>query len=419
MKQRIVVIGGGFAGLNFIKHIDRKRYDVVLVDRNNYHSFPPLFYQIASSGLEPASISFPFRREMRKMKNKPSYHMGDVKSIDLASREVHTDQDTLPYDMLVIATGTTNNFFGIEGLAEKVYTIKSAGEAIRCRNEILTRLERAANTDDPEKRRRMLSFTVVGGGPTGVEVAGALGEMKRYILGKEYPEIAPDEVTITLVEGSDRLLRTMSPYASEHALKYVRELGVDVELNRSMKSYEDNVVTFTDGSTLHSGMLIWTAGVTAGLPEVTGGELPTGPGGRIVVDEYNRVASHPEVFALGDTAIHTDSRYERGCPQLAQVAIQQARTLARNLNSGKMKHPFSYVDKGSMATIGRNRAVADLHRVHLSGFAAWFTWMFVHLLTLLGMRNKLVVLTNWVWAYCSYPTSLRLIIRAASLPRRR
>lgn len=404
--------------MNFIKHIDRDRYDVILVDRNNFHSFPPLFYQIASSGLEPASISFPFRREIRKMKTRPRFHMGEVKRLDIADKKIITQFETIHYDKLVIAAGTTNNFFNIEDLYKYVFTIKSTGQAIRCRNEILDRLERASNSTDPETRRRLLSFAVIGGGPTGVEVAGAIGEMKRYILHREYPAIKPEEMSITLVEGSDRLLRTMSGTASRYALKYLKSLYVDVHLQKTMKSYDDNVVTFTDGSTMYSEMMVWTAGVTGETFEITSGELHKGPGQRFIVDEYNRAEGYDDIFVIGDLALHTDDMYPHGCPQLAQVAIQQARTLARNLNRGSMERRFEYNDKGSMATIGRNRAVADLRHMHLTGFPAWFTWMFIHLISILGMRNKLVVLTNWIWAYFSYPTSLRLLIHPGRYPLR-
>lgn len=417
-KEKVVVIGGGFAGINFVKRLDKKRYDVTLVDRNNFHSFPPLFYQVAASGLEPASISFPFRREIRKMNPPAIYHMGEVKSIDVAERKVVTQYETLHYDRLVIATGTTNNFFNMTDLYKRVFTIKSTGEAIRCRNEILDRLERASICRDEELRRRLLSFTVIGGGPTGVEVAGALGEMKRYILHREYKSIPPEQLVITLVEGSDRLLHTMSETASRFALKYLKELSVNVVLKQSMKSYNDNVLTFADGSTLYSEMVIWTAGVTGEPLPVENGTIELGHGNRILVDAFNRVVGHDDIFALGDIALHCDDMYPRGCPQLAQVAIQQARNLAKNFNSGNMEREFVYRDKGSMATIGRNRAVADLRHFQLTGFVAWFVWMFVHLISLLGMRNKLVVLTNWVWAYFSYPTSLRLLFHPSRYPLR-
>ena len=249
-KERIVVIGGGFAGINFIKKLDTKRFDVLLVDKNNYHSFPPLFYQIASSGLDPGSISFPFRREMRKGSVKGArYNMGDVKTIDVANKTITTQFETIEYDKLVIAAGTTNNFFGMTDLYKRVFTLKSTPEAIRCRNEILDRLERASLCKDEKQRRRILSFVVIGGGPTGVEIAGAIGEMKRYILHREYPNITTDDLNITLIEGTDRLLRTMSETASREALEYLGHLMVNVKLQKTMKSYENNVVTFADGAT--------------------------------------------------------------------------------------------------------------------------------------------------------------------------
>lgn len=418
-KKRLVVIGGGFAGLNFIKHIDRKKFDVVLIDRNNYHSFPPLFYQVASAGLDAGSISFALRREMRSRRARgTAYHMGEVKVIDTAAKKVHTQFETIPYDSLVIAAGTTNNFFGIENLEKYVYTLKSTTEAIRCRNDILERLERAALSSDMELRRKLLSFTIIGGGPTGVEIAGALGEMKRYILRREYPGISPDEVTVTLVEGTDRLLRTMSEQAGREVLEYMGHLMVNVKLNTTMTSYEDNVLTFGDGEKLYSGMVIWTAGVTT-VPFTFEGAAPEyGGGHRIVVDEFNRVKGLDDVYALGDICIHTSDEWPRGLPQLAQVAIQGAKCLARNLNRGTWNKPFRYKDMGSMATVGRNRAVADLKHVHLYGRPAWFVWMAVHLMSLLGMRNKLTVFITWIWAYFTYSSSLRLILHAPRYPIR-
>ena len=280
-KKRIVVIGGGFGGLNLLKQIDKKKYDVLLIDRNNYHSFPPLFYQIASSGLDPGSISFPFRRELRKGKVKGAqFNMGDVKTIDFSKKEITTQYEVINYDILIIAAGTTNNFFGIEGLKEQVYTLKSAGEAMRCRNEILYRLEEACITKDAEKRRKLLSFTVIGGGPTGVEIAGAIGEMKRYILHREYPALSTDDLKITIIEGTDRLLRTMSNAASREAREYLGHLMVDVKLETTMKSYNDNIITLANGEEIYSEMVIWTAGITGepfefigGTPEIARGNL--------------------------------------------------------------------------------------------------------------------------------------------------
>lgn len=419
-RQRMVIIGGGFAGLNFAKKIDKKAWEVILVDTNNFHSFPPLFYQIASSGLDPGSISFPFRREMRKGSVRGCrYHIGEVKTVNVAQKWVETQYERIPYDRLVIAGGTTNNFFGNDDLLKRVFTLKSAAEAIRLRNEVLDRLERASICRDPEERKRLLSFVVIGGGPTGVEVAGALGEMKRYILKREYPEIAVDDVHIILLEGTDRLLRTMSEESSAHALEYLGHLMVEVRLGTLMDSYNDNVVTLRGGDTIYSETVVWTAGVT-GVPfTMTGTDVQRGPGARFLVDEYNRVKGIDDVYAIGDISLIIDAEHPKGHPQLAQVAIQQAHNLARNINSGSFSRPFKYVDKGSMATVGRNRAVADLKHIHLYGRPAWVTWMFIHLISILGMRNKLTVFINWIWAYFTYSTSLRLLMHPNRYPLRR
>ncbi len=419
-KERVVVIGGGFAGLNFIKHLDDRAFEIILIDKNNFHGFPPLFYQVASSGLDPTSIAFPFRRELRSGKrHKASFHLGEVKCIDVKAGKVVTSLEAIGYDRLVIAAGSTNNFFGNDDLLKKVYTLKSTDEAIRIRNEILDRFERASIEPDPDKRRRLLSFIVIGGGPAGVEIAGALGEMKRYVIQRDYPSLSPDDVSIILMEGSDRLLRTMSEKSSADALKGLRSLMVDIHLDTIMKSYgDDNIVTTGDGSTYYSEMVIWTAGVQ-GVPfEWKGIESPVGGGGRIVTDEYCKVSGTDNVYAIGDVSIHTSDDSPRGLPQLAQVAIQQGKFLAKILNTGKTDKPFRYRDKGSMATIGRNRAVADLPKMHFSGWLAWVTWMFVHLISLLGMRSKINVLLNWMWAYFTYNTSLRLLLRGSRYPER-
>lgn len=418
-KERIVIVGGGFAGLNLIKYLDKRRFEVILVDRNNFHSFPPLFYQIASSGLDAASISFPFRREMRKGKVKGArFHLGEVRRIDVERKEVQTQYETLRYDRLIIAAGTTNNFFGNPDLVKYVYTIKSVAEAMRTRDEILDRLERASLTHDAALRRRLLSFVVVGGGPSGVEVAGALGEMKRDIIKREYPSIGVDEVSITLLEGSGKLLGAMSPLSSAKALKYLGELMVDVRLGHVMKEYADDQVTLEDGTRMPAGMVIWTAGITGVTFDIVGATPTLVRGNRLEVDRQNRVKGLSDVFAVGDIAFMTTEAFPHGHPQLAQVAIQQARRLADNLNRDRWDEPFVYVDKGSMATVGRNLAVADLKHVHLYGWPAWLAWMFIHLISILGMRNKANVLLNWTWAYWTYNTSLRLLVHTARYPLR-
>ncbi|MDE6109290.1 MAG: NAD(P)/FAD-dependent oxidoreductase, partial [Muribaculaceae bacterium] len=375
------------------------------------------FYQVASSGLEPSNIAFPIRRELRVQKMKGArFHYGKVTAIDMAARQVVTQYERIDFDKLVIAAGTTNNFFGIEGLEEHVYTMKTVPEAVRARNAILGRLERGSIEQDPEKRRALLTFIVVGGGPAGVEVAGALGEMKRYIVPREYPGMTSDDVKVILVEGTDKLLGTMSEASSRDALKSLKELMVDIELQRTVKSVVDGVVSFADGTELHAETVIWTAGVT-GVPfEITGTDVKAGRGGRFTVDEYNRVEGLDGVFAIGDIAMHADERYPRGCPQVAQPAIQQARTLARNLNSDEFRYKFVYNDKGSMATIGRNRAVVDMGKTHFSGFPAWVLWMAVHLMSLMGMRNKAMVFFNWILNYFNFGSPLRVLMRPSRLP---
>ena len=416
--EKIVVIGGGFAGLNLVKHLDPKKYEICLVDRNNFNCFPPLFYQVASSGLVSANICFPFRREIRKRDNV-SYHMGHVKEIDVVAKTVTTSYETLSYDRLVIAAGSTNNYFGMNNLSEETYGIKTVAEACHTRDEILDRLERGALCPDPERRKQLLSFLVVGGGPSGVEIAGALGEMKKFILKREYPELKPEDMTITLVEGTGSLLGPMRRVSQLKALKGLRDLMVNVRLNTIMKSYEDKYVTFADGHKEYYETLIWTAGVKGepmpGLPAET-----VGRGNRVIVDEYNRVKGYEdEIYAIGDVCLMETEDYPKGHPQMAQPAIQMARNLAKNLNADTFSRKFRYNDKGSMATIGKYKAVADLPKGSFGGYFAWLLWLFIHLMSILGMRNKLSVTMNWCWNYMFYSTSLRLLLRPTRFPVRR
>lgn len=416
--EKIVIIGGGFAGLNLCKHLDPKKYEISLVDRNNFHCFPPLFYQIASSGLVSANICFPFRREFKCMQNV-SYHMGHVKNIDLEAKSITTSYETIEYDKLVIAAGSTNNYFGMENLPEETFGIKTVAEAAHTRDEILDRLERGALCKDPVRRRQLLSFLVVGGGPSGVEIAGAIGEMKKYILKKEYPELQPEDVNITLIEAAPTLLGPMSAKSQRKAKEGLEQLMVNVRLNTGLKGYQDKYVTFADGHKEYYETLIWTAGVKGepmpGLPAEV-----IGRGNRIIVDEFNRVKGYEDtLMAIGDIALMTTEKYPKGHPQMAQPAIQQARNLAKNLNCGTFSTPFIYNDKGSMATIGKNRAVADLPGYSFSGFFAWMAWLIIHLISILGMRNKMSVLVNWFWNYIFYSTSLRLLLRPTKYPLRK
>lgn len=420
MKKSVIIIGGGFAGLTLLRKLDKRKYRVVLVDKNNFHGFPPLFYQIASCGLDAGSISFPFRRELRKGRAKGAeYRLGQVTDINAAEQTVSTQYETIHYDILVLAAGTTNNFFGNPDLIKKVYTLKSASEAQRIRDEVLQRLERASLEPDAEKRKQLLSFTVIGGGATGVEVAGALGEMKRYIIPREYTAIPASEVKITIVEGTGSLLGAMSRNAQSKACEYLGKLGVDVVLNHFLKSYEGHTALMDNGDEIPSGMVIWTAGIVANSFNFTGFSPTLARGGRIKVDSSNLADGSNNIYVVGDMAYMSTDRYPSGHPQLAQVAIQQSINLARNLNR-KLEDstPFVYRDKGTMATVGRNMAVADLKSVKLSGRLAWMVWMFIHLISILGMRNKLTVLINWIWAYCTYSTSLRQLIYQNEYPLR-
>lgn len=420
MRKHLVIIGGGFGGLNIAKRIDKKKYKVTLIDRNNFHSFPPLFYQVAAAGVDPASICFPLRRELRKYRKRGDVHfnMTNVTAIDTRHKVVITDDENVSYDILVIAAGTTNNYFNMPELRDTVHTLKSTAEAIRCRNDILDKMEKAAMEKDPEKRRKLLSFVVVGGGPTGVEIAGALGEMKRYVLPREYPHLDQDEVKITLIEGSQRVLGTMSERSSAQALEYLQSLMVNVELGHNMKSFENGIITLDNGTQMDASILVWTAGVR-GVPfDFVGGTVTPGRGGRLEVDEYCRMKGVDDVYAVGDIALMHTERWPNGHPQLAQPAIQQGRMVADELN-GKKTGPFEYNDKGTMATVGRNRAVVDLHHVHFKGFPAWLTWMFIHLISILGMRNKMAVLIDWVWSYFTYSNSTRLLLHPAKYPLRK
>lgn len=416
--EKILIIGGGFAGLNLAKRLDPGKFRVMILDRNNFHCFPPLFYQVASSALVSSNICFPFRREFKKRPNV-SYHMGHVKNIDLDAHTVTTSYETIAYDKLVIAAGSTNNYFGIKDLGEKVFGIKTVAEAAHTRDEILDRLERGALCQDPERRRQLLSFLVVGGGPSGVEIAGALGEMKKYSLPKEYPELSPEDMTITLVEGTGNLLGAMRPESRQKALEGLQDLMVNVRLNTLMKGYDDKYVTFADGHKEYYETLIWTAGVMGepmpGLPQEC-----VGRGGRIMVDRFSRVIGHEsDLMAIGDIACMVTDKYPHGHPQMAQPAIQQAVNLAKNLNSGQFSSEFEYKDKGSMATIGKSKAVADLPKFSFSGFPAWVVWLAIHLMSLLGMRNKVTVMLNWMYSYIFANTSLRLLLRPTRFPLRR
>ncbi|MBK6619877.1 MAG: NAD(P)/FAD-dependent oxidoreductase [Saprospirales bacterium] len=412
---RIVVVGAGFAGLELTKRLSKGPFQVVLIDKNNYHQFQPLFYQVAMSGLEPSSIVFPLRKMFQKKKNV-HFRMTTVEAVDTATRQVHTPIGSIQYDFLVIAVGAETNFFGNEHIAQKAIPMKSISEALYLRNSVLNDFEKALSAKTTEDRQSLIDIVVVGGGPTGVEISGALAEMRKFILPKDYPELDAGKMQILLAEGSPRLLNGMSEESSQAALEFLRKMDVQVKLDAMVTDYDGEWVELNDGTRIRSKKVIWAAGIIGnkvpGLPEAA-----ILRGNRIRVDRYSRVQGLDNVFAIGDIAYMEDEAYPKGHPQVAQPAIQQGRNLAanmlRSLSVSGWK-PFQYKDLGSMATIGRNRAVVDLPHYKTQGFFAWLIWLLVHLFQLIGFKNRVFVFINWVWNYMTYDQSLRLIIRPRS-----
>jgi NADH dehydrogenase len=414
-RKRVVIIGGGFAGLTLAQKLRKSNFQIVLIDKNNYHQFQPLFYQVATAGLEPSSIVYPLRKMFQKERDI-FIRVTEVKEIKPETNQACTPLGDLRYDYLVLATGAETNFFGNEKIAANALPMKSVSEALFLRNTLFADLENALVSSDPTEKQALMDIVIVGGGPTGVEVAGALAEMKKHVLPKDYPELDTNEIDIHLIQGSPQLLDGMSDEASGAALKYLTDFGVKVRLKTLVTDYDGEYLTLSDGVRLAAKKVIWAAGVTgnpaAGLPKEV-----LAPGKRVKVNRFNQVEGFENIFAIGDIAFMAEEKYPKGHPQVAQVAIQQAENLAanlKNLASGKQMQPFSYKDKGSMATIGRNRAVVDLPYWKFHGAFAWFVWLFVHLLQLIGFKNRFFVFVNWVWSYWTYDQSLRLIIRPKS-----
>lgn len=408
-KKRVVIVGGGFAGLTIVNKLDSKRFQVVLIDRNNYHQFPPLLYQVASSGLEPGSICFPFRKLFHREKDF-YFRMAEVKTVCPAENRIVTTIGQLHYDYLILAGGTTTNYFGNKILEENSLPMKDVREALALRSSLLLNMERALDNVEDCQRRALLNIVIVGGGATGVEIAGALAEMRRFIVPKDYPDLKTP-MDVYLVEGSGRLLGVMSERASKNAKKDLEKMGVKVLLNTKVTDYRDGHVVFDNRDSLITDNLIWVSGVTANRFEGITPEQ-TGRGGRILVDAYNRVQGTENIFAVGDLCLLQEPAYPNGHPQVAQAAIQQGSRLAKNLNriaKDRPLKPFHYKDLGTMATIGRNKAVADLHGLRLHGFFAWAMWLTIHLRSILGVRNKVMVLLNWIWNYAVYDQSNRFI----------
>ncbi|MCU0335983.1 MAG: NAD(P)/FAD-dependent oxidoreductase [Chitinophagaceae bacterium] len=414
--QRIVIVGGGFAGLQLAKKLNNKKgFQVTLIDRFNYHQFQPLFYQVATGGLDASNISFPLRKVFHNSRNV-RIRLDEVTSIDTAARLVHTAHGHLPYDELVLATGADTNFFGNADLEAHAFPMKSTVEALQLRHKLISNFEAWLQTNDEQERQRLLTVVVVGGGPTGVELSGAIAEMKSYVLPKDYPEIDFTQMRIILLEGTGKTLAAMSAGSSEKSQRYLQQLGVEVRTNTLLHSYDGQCITLQDGSTIDSALVIWAAGIKGNVPAGIDPALIV-RGNRIRVNRFNQLADLPHVYALGDVAWMETPRYPNGHPQVANVAINQAANLARNwLRHGRQQQhwqPYEYTDLGSMATVGRNKAVVDVPRpkLHFGGLFAWLVWMFLHLMLILGVKNKLMVFINWLYNYLTYDQSLRLIFR--------
>lgn len=410
--SRVVVIGGGFAGLALVEGLKNKDVQVVLIDRNNFHQFQPLFYQVATCGLEPDRIVFPFRKQLNGYCNV-HFRLAEVTQINTDSKIVHTDKGSLSYDFLVLATGTKTNFFGLDEVENNSLGMKDIRDALNIRHMMLQNLEKAAITCNDEERDALTNFVIVGGGPAGVEMAGALAEFCKYILPKDYPEYPSSIMSIYLIEATDELLASMSDKASVKTLQYLQRLNVQVLLNEAVSDYDGNLVSTKSGKKIRARNLIWTAGVTGQIPEGIGQQHLV-KGNRLKTDPFLKVHGLDSVFAIGDIAGIIADDTPKGYPQVAQAAIQQGRHLAHVLLDTIQLRPctpFKYRDKGSLATVGKRRAVADLKKLHFAGYVAWLLWSVVHLMSISGFRNKLLVGLNWAISYFNYEKSNRVIIR--------
>lgn len=419
MKKDIVIVGGGFAGINMALKLAKKAgFHVTLVDRNNYNFFPPLLYQVATGFLEVSNISYPFRKLFQRFSNV-NFRLGELQKINAAERKVMLTTGELRYDCLVLATGTESNYFGIENIKKNGISMKTLNDATNMRNFLLLKMEEATIATDETEKKKLTTIVIAGGGPTGVEIAGMLSEMRKNVFKKDYPELAGHKGAIYLVDGGPKVLGPMSEHAQNYTYDTLIKMGVNVELNKQVKDYSNDTVIFADGETIQTKILIWAAGVTAavfeGIPAASYGK-----GKRLLVDAFNKVQGTENMYAIGDTSFQTtDASFPNGHPQVAQVAIQQGKNLAANflrMQKNEQLVPFKYHDKGSMAIIGTNKAVADLPKpvLHFTGFIAWFMWVFIHLVSLINYRNQLRTLYNWIAAYFTRDQSLRMIIRPAS-----
>ncbi len=421
MKKTIVIIGGGFAGINVALHLAKKEdFHVILVDRNNYNFFPPLLYQVATGFLEVSNISYPFRKLFQKYDNV-NFRLGELRKIVPELNKVILNTGELSYDYLIMATGTESNYFGIENIKKNGIPMKTLNDATNMRNFLLLKMEEATIETNEIDKKKLTTIVIAGGGPTGVEIAGMLSEMRKNIFKKDYPELAGYKGAIYLVDGGSKVLAPMSETAQKYTYDTLVKMGVNVELNKQVKDYANDTVIFADGETIETKILIWAAGVTAivfeGIPATSYGK-----GKRLLVDEFNKVTGMQNIYAIGDTCFQTtDKNFPNGHPQLAQVAIQQGKNLAKNFLRALKNEtpvPFEYWDKGSMAIIGTTKAVADIPKpaLHFTGFIAWFMWLFVHLISLINYRNQIRTFFNWIAAFMTKDQSLRMIIRPASIP---
>lgn len=410
--KRVIIIGGGFGGLKVARQLNSNKFQIILLDRNNYHLFQPLLYQVATSGIEPSAISFPFRRIFKHRRNFHIRICSAEKVIPDKNRLI-TSIGEIGYDYLIIATGCSTNYFGNEVLSTNTMSLKTTSEALFDRNQILDSFEKALNSKDENERRRLLSFVIVGGGATGIEMSGALAEMRKFILPQDYPDLDINMMRIILIDAGPRLLPAFSEQSSAEVKKHMEALHVEVRLNCQVKGYENEILTLSDNSELISSNVFWVAGVKANsLPGLM--QEAYGRGNRLNVDQYNQVKGYNTIFAIGDTALMATDSCPTGHPQVVQPAIQQARLLVSNLmnlQEGKPLKEFVYNDKGSMATIGRNTAIVELKKFRLSGFIAWGIWLFIHLMSIVGVKNRLFIFIDWMWSYLTYDQSLRLIIK--------
>ncbi len=410
---RLVVIGGGFAGVALARKMVHEEVQLVLLDRQNYHTFQPLLYQVTTSSLEPDSIAYPLRKIVKRGKNT-YFRMTEVTGIDPANQKVHTGIGSIEYDYLVIATGAKTNFFGNAKIEAKAMRMKSLPQALNLRSLMLENLEQAVITTDEEKKKELLNFVIAGAGPTGVELAGGIAELKNNVLPRDYPDMDFSIMQIHLIEGADRVLPPMSEKASIKADKFLRKLGVNIHLNTQVTNYENHLVSTNTDLTLETGTFIWSAGVTGAPVEGLKAEALIPRANRYKVNRFNQIEGYNKIFALGDIALMETEDFPRGHPMVAQPAIQQGDHLVKNLKrhlKGKEMLPFKYFDKGSMATIGRNKAVVDIGKMRFGGFFAWFIWMFIHIWFLVGFRNRFITMFNWIYNYINFDKASRLIIR--------